>query len=44
MNDEGLKHKSDPSKDENVIEYECVSKYHMTRNEEYLTSLGLGNK
>ena len=29
---------------ENVVEYERVCKEHITRNEEYLSSLGLGNK
>ena len=44
MKNKGLKRKSGPSKDENVTKYECVRKDHITRNEEYLSSLGLGNK
>ena len=44
MKNKGLKCKSDPNKDENVIEYERVRKGHITRNEEYLPSLGFGNK
>ena len=44
MKNKGLKRKSDPNKDENVTKYERVHKDHITRNEEYLSSLGLGNK
>ena len=44
MKNKGLKRKSDPIKDENVTKYECVHKYHITRNEEYFSSLGLENK
>ena len=44
MKNKGLKRKSDPNKDENVPEYECAHKDHITRNEEYLSSLGFGNK
>ena len=43
MKNKGLKRKSDPNKDENVIEYERARKDHITRNEEYLSSLGFGN-
>ena len=43
MKNKGLKRKSDPIKDENVTEYKHVHKDHITRNEEYLASLGLGN-
>ena len=39
-----LKHKSGQNNDENVVEYEHVRKEHIARNEEYLSSLGLGNK
>ena len=44
MKNKGLKHKSDPYKDENVTKYERVHKDHITRNEEYLSSIGLVNK
>ena len=44
MKNKGLKHKSVESNDENVVEYECVRKEHITKNEEYMSSLGLGNK
>ena len=44
MKNKGLKHKSVESNDENVVEYECVCKEHIIRNDEYLSSLGLGNK
>ena len=44
MKNKGLKCKSDPNKDENVTEYDRVCKYDITRNEEYLSSIGLGNK
>ena len=44
MKNKGLKRKSDPNKDENVTEYKRVCKDHITRNEEYLSSLGLENK
>ena len=44
MKNKGLKRKSDPNKDENVTEYKCARKDHITRNEDYLSSLGLGNK
>ena len=44
MKNKGLKHKSDPNKDENVTEYERFCRDHITRNEEYLLSLGLRNK
>ena len=39
-----LKRKSGQNNGENVVEYECVRKENITRNEEYLSSLGLGNK
>ena len=44
MKNKGLKRKSDPNKYENVTEYECVHKDHISRNEEHLSSLDLGNK
>ena len=44
MKNNGLNHKSDPNKDENVTEYKHALKDHITRNEEYLSSLGFGNK
>ena len=44
MKNKGLKHKSDPNKDENVTEYEHARKDHITRNEEYFSSLSFGNK
>ena len=44
MKNKGLKHKSDPINDKSVTKYECVHKQHITRNEEYLSSLGLENK
>ena len=43
MKNKGLKCKSDQSKDENVTEYERACKDRITRNEEYLSSLGFGN-
>ena len=44
MKNKGLKHKSFQNNDENVVEYECVCKEQITKNEEYFSSLGLGNK
>ena len=44
MKDKVLKCKSGKNNGENVVEYELVCKEHITRNEEYLSSLGLGNK
>ena len=44
MENKGPKHKSFQNNDENVVEYESVPKKQITRNEEYMTSLGLGNK
>ena len=44
MKNKVLKHKSRQNNGENVVEYELVRKEHITRNEEYLSSLGLGNK
>ena len=44
MKNKGLKRKSDPNKDEKVTKYEHAHKDHITRNEEYLSSLGFGNK
>ena len=44
MKNKVLKHKSGQNNGENVAESELVSKEHITRNEEYMASLGLGNK
>ena len=44
MKDKVLKCKSGQNNGENVVEYECVRKEHITRNQEYMSSLGLGNK
>lgn len=40
----GLKRKNDLNNDENLIEYECVRKERITKNEEHLSSLVLANK
>ena len=39
-----LKPKSGQNNSENVVEYELVHKEEITRNEEYLSSLGLIDK
>ena len=44
MNNKGLKCKSGQNNDENVVEYDPARKEQITTNEEYLSSLGLGNK
>ena len=44
MKDKVLKCKSGQNNGENVVEYEHVRKEQITRNEEYLSSLGLENK
>ena len=44
MKNKGVKRKSGESSDENVADYERVRKKQITRNEEYLLTLGLGNK
>jgi hypothetical protein len=44
MKNKGSKHKSDTSNDGNVTEYERFRKEQITKNEEYLSSLGLENK
>ena len=44
MKNKGLKRKSDPNKDENVTEYKRARKHHITKNQDYLSSLGFGNK
>ena len=43
MKNKGLKRKSDPNKDENVTEYKRARKHHITKNQDYLSSLGFGN-
>ena len=44
MKNKVITRKSGQNNGENVVEYERVRKEHITRNEEYLSSLGLGNK
>ena len=44
MKSNGVKRKSGKSSDENVADYDCVRKGRITRNEEYVSALGLGNK
>ena len=44
MKNTRLKRKSGQNNDENVVEYEHIRKEQIARNEEYLSSLGLGNK
>ena len=44
MKNKGQKHKSGENNDENVLLYERVRKEQITKNEEYLSSLGFGNK
>ena len=44
MKNNEMKHKSGQNNGENVVEYECVRKAQITRNEEYMPSLGLRNK
>jgi len=44
MNNKGAKCKIGESSDENDTYYECVRKEWITRNEEYMLALGLGNK
>ena len=39
-----LKRKSGQNNGEHVVEYELVRREHIMRNEEYFSSLGLGNK
>ena len=44
MKNKGQKNKSDENNAENVLSYERACKEQMARNEEYMSSLGLGNK
>ena len=44
MKNKVLKRKNGQNNGENVVEYEFVRKEHITRNKEYMSSLGLGNK
>ena len=44
MKNKVLKCKSGQNNGENFVEYECVHKKQITRNEECMSSLGLGNK
>jgi ketosteroid isomerase-like protein len=44
MKNKGVKRKSGERSDENVADYERVRKERITRNEEYMSALGLGNK
>ena len=44
MKNKGVKRKSGESSDENDSDYERVRKEQITRNEEYMSALGFGNK
>jgi ketosteroid isomerase-like protein len=44
MKNKGWKRKIGESSDENDVDYEHVRKERIARNEEYISTLGLGNK